>query len=271
MALLDEIMDEVLVNYQLLTQEWNKKNPDLKKCGELLAKLKVTLTQLPFLPTSNTAVTKKELLLARDILEMGAQWSIATRDITSFERYMAQLKCYYLDYQNADSDLPVSPSKFQLLGLNLLCLLSQNRVAEFHTELELLPAKEIQSNVYISHPVSLEQFLMEGSYNKVFLSKGNVPAASYSFFMDSLLDTVRDEIAGCIEKAYERISLPEVTRMLFLDSPALAQAYAAKRGWVAKNNVYKFGAEVKHTEDVFSTEDLAAQAIGYARELEMIV
>lgn len=122
----------------------------------------------------------------------------------------------------------MSPSKFQLLGLNLLCLLSQNRVAEFHTELELLPAKEIQGNIYISHPVSLEQFLMEGSYNKVFLSKGNVPAASYSFFMDSLLDTVRDEIAGCIEKAYERISLPEVMRMLFLDSPALAQAYAAK-------------------------------------------
>ena len=45
----------------------------------------------------------------------------------------------------------------QLLGLNLLFLLSQNRVAEFHTELERLPAKDIQTNVYIKHPVSLEQ------------------------------------------------------------------------------------------------------------------
>lgn len=52
----------------------------------------------------------------------------------------------------------------QLLGLNLLFLLSQNRVAEFHTELERLPAKDIQTNVYIKHPVSLEQvrLLLEG-------------------------------------------------------------------------------------------------------------
>lgn len=42
------------------------------------------------------------------------------------------------------NDLPESSFKYQLLGLNLLCLLAQNRVAEFHTELELLPPKEIQ-------------------------------------------------------------------------------------------------------------------------------
>jgi hypothetical protein len=64
-------------------------------------------------------------------------------------------------------ELPESAYKYQLLGLNLLFLLSQNRVAEFHTELELLPADQIQSNVYIRHPLSLEQYLMEGSYNKV--------------------------------------------------------------------------------------------------------
>uniref|UniRef100_A0A0K8REV4 26S proteasome non-ATPase regulatory subunit 8 n=1 Tax=Ixodes ricinus TaxID=34613 RepID=A0A0K8REV4_IXORI len=203
-----------------------------------------------------------------DILEIGAQWSIATRDIPSFERYMAQLKCYYLDYQN---DLPESAYKYQLLGLNLLCLLAQNRVAEFHTELELLPAKEIQSNVYISHPVSMEQFLMEGSYNKVFLSKGNVPSPSYTFFTDILLDTVRDEIASCVEKAYERISGPDVTRMLFLEAPRQTAAYATKRGWTQASNTYQFSTEVKHTDDVIPTEDLAAQTIGYARELEMIV
>ncbi|CAN8032134.1 unnamed protein product [Ixodes persulcatus] len=280
------LLDGVVANYQLLTQEWSKKTPNLEKCGELLTKLKVTLTQLPFLPTSNTSVTKRELLVARDILEIGAQWSIATRDIPSFERYMAQLKCYYLDYQN---DLPESAYKYQLLGLNLLCLLAQNRVAEFHTELELLPAKEIQSNVYISHPVSMEQFLMEGSYNKasctlsrlaeeqqrrgsgVFLSKGNVPSPSYTFFTDILLDTVRDEIASCVEKAYERISGPDVTRMLFLEAPRQTAAYATKRGWTQASNTYQFSTEVKHTDDVIPTEDLAAQTIGYARELEMIV
>ncbi len=33
-------------------------------------------------------------------------------------------------------------------------------------ELELLPAKDLHQNVYIKHPVSIEQYLMEGSYNK---------------------------------------------------------------------------------------------------------
>jgi 26S proteasome regulatory subunit N12 len=41
--------------------------------------------------------TATELLLARDILQIGAEWSIAVKDIPSFIRHMAQLKCYYLN------------------------------------------------------------------------------------------------------------------------------------------------------------------------------
>lgn len=67
--------------------------------------------------------------------------------------------------------LPESANQYHLLGLNLLFLLSQNRVAEFHTELELLPYDIIQTNTYIRHPVALEQYLMEGSYNKVIKIK----------------------------------------------------------------------------------------------------
>lgn len=114
----------------------------------------LVLLELNFLPTTGTKLTKQQLILARDILEIGAQWSILRKDIPSFERYMAQLKCYYFDYKE---QLPESAYMHQLLGLNLLFLLSQNRVAEFHTELERLPAKDIQTNVYIKHPVSLEQ------------------------------------------------------------------------------------------------------------------
>lgn len=40
------------------------------------------------------------------------------------------------------------------------------------------------------------QYLMEGSYNKVFLAKGNIPAESYTFFIDILLDTIR-YVCGC--------------------------------------------------------------------------
>lgn len=223
-----------------------------------------------FLPTSNSVASAKELILARDILEIGAQWSIATKDIPSFERYMAQLKCYYLDYKD---ELPESAYKYQLLGLNLLLLLSQNRVAEFHTELELLPSDQIQSNVYIRHPLSLEQYLMEGNYNKIFLAKGNVPAESYNFFIDILLETIRNEIAGCLEAAYQKISANDAVRMLNLPNAAALKEYASKKQWKIRNdNFYYFGPDDKKKSDEnLPSKELVTQTLEYARELEMIV
>ena len=97
-------------------------------------------------------------------MEIGAEYSVAVEDVDAFERYMAMLKTYYMDY--ADK-LEESPKKFELLGLNLLRLLSQNETAKFHTELELLDPSIIQENPYISCPVKLEQDIMEGSYKKV--------------------------------------------------------------------------------------------------------
>ncbi|GLH09303.1 26S proteasome non-ATPase regulatory subunit 8 [Gryllus bimaculatus] len=262
-------LKDVVSLYQTLKVEWTKKPPNVEKCGVLLAKLKVGLTHLMFLPTSNVSAPQQELLVARDILEIGAQHSIAVKDIPSFERYMAQLKCYYLDYRE---QLPESTYKYQLLGLNLLFLLSQNRVAEFHTELELLPSDQIQSNVYIRHPLSLEQYLMEGSYNKIFLAKGNVPAESYNFFIDILLDTIRSEIAACMEKAYEKISLNEAARMLNFQNQAAITEYGRKKNWVlGRDNFYHFGTEEKKVDDPLPSTELAEQALEYARELEMIV
>ena len=84
--------------YELLKKEWNQRTPNLDRCGQLLARLKVALTELQFLPTDHS-VSKKELILSRDVLEVGALYSIAKQDIPSFERYLAQLKCYYFDYQ----------------------------------------------------------------------------------------------------------------------------------------------------------------------------
>lgn len=261
-------LKDVVANYQFLHQEWSKKPCNLNKCGQLLGRLKLGLTQLAFLPTLSASVSKQELLIARDVLEIGAQWSICRKDIPSFERYMAQLKYYYMDYKD---ELPESAYKHQLLGLNLLCLLAQNRVAEFHTELELLPTKEILNNVYIRHPVSLEQYLMEGSYNKIFLAKGNVPSESYNYFIDILLDTIRDEIAGCITKAYGKIAVGEATKMLFFSNKTAMQQFANKKTWTLQpDNYYHFRVEEKSDDSIPSFE-LTSQAIEYAKELEMIV
>lgn len=261
----------VIELYKLLTNEWNKKPQNLQTCNDLLSRLKIELSNMNFIPSLQAKVNEKELHLARDVLEIGAQCAISSGDVSAFERYITQLKTFYFDFQNF---LTESPYKYQLIGLNLLCLLAKNRLAEFHTELELLNPKLIQTNIYIRHPVSLEQYLMEGSYNKVFLSKGNVPSPSYNFFMDILLRTIREEIASCIESAYKRMLFTETGNMLYFKKQEDLIAFAKERSWnLAADNYFYFKHEstIEHEATSIPANDLVTQMIDYAKELEIIV
>ncbi|CAL5443265.1 unnamed protein product [Camellia sinensis] len=145
--------------------------------------------------------------------------------------------------------LPPSPQEYPILGLKLLRLLVQNRIAEFHTELELLSASAMENNC-IKHAVELEQLFMEGAYNRVLSARQTVPHETYVYFMDLLAKTVRgerrevfqdrgspyllatgpficgrnaidvkgDEIAGCNEKAYDSLSINDARKILLFSS-----------------------------------------------------
>ncbi|EFX72695.1 26S proteasome non-ATPase regulatory subunit 8-like [Daphnia pulex] len=249
--------------------EYQKGFTDVKKCSEILEKLKVGLTHIAYLPSVGAPLVKADLELGRGVLELGALFSISAKDIPAFERYVAQLKSYYLDYSNF---LQESSLKYELLGLNLLWLLTQNRVAEFHTELELLSPNDIQKNVFIRYPVSLEQYLMEGCYNKIFKAKKDVPAPSYSYFLDILVDTIRDEIAACMEKSFDKIHFNEAAKMLSITNINTMKEYGNTREWsMNSGEYYLFQIDVKKSDESLTALDLAKQTIEYARELEMIV
>jgi len=68
----------------------------------------------------------------------------------------------------------------------------------------LIPLEEIK-NVYISVPVSLEQYFVEGNYKKILSSQTNIPLQSYQFFIDRLVDAIRYETARSAERAYESL------------------------------------------------------------------
>ena len=91
------------------------------------------------------------------------------------------------------SVLPPSKREYPIRGLNLIRLLTQNRIADFHTTLESLPlsADQIVESPYISHPVNLERWLMEGSYSKVWNAREEAPTEEYKIFVDSLVGTIR--------------------------------------------------------------------------------
>ncbi|KAI9340391.1 COP9 signalosome [Zopfochytrium polystomum] len=255
-------MEKVESLYDSLKKEFGSPKADLSKCGKHLSDLKLQLIKLSFLKSTN----KKELLLTRDVLEIGALWSVRAKDIPSFERYVAQLKTYYNDYSGT---LPPSQRMYTILGLNLLSLLAQNRISEFHTELELINPEQLASNIYIQHPIKVEQCLMEGSYNKVWNSRSNVPAEEYLFFIDILMGTIRNEIASCSEKAYTNLPIADAATLLYFKSPKEVLQFASEHGWTIQNDHIVFAKDDSDNIDIPSSK-MIWQSLGYARELERI-
>ncbi|CAA3008685.1 26S proteasome non-ATPase regulatory subunit 8 homolog A-like [Olea europaea var. sylvestris] len=245
---------------------------DFDKCSELLSQLKVLLTKFKSLPPlfEETPNAIHELTLARDIYEHAVVLSVKIEDLDAFERDFFQLKPYYTD---ACGRLPQSPQEYLILGLNLLRLLVQNRIAEFHTELELLSAIALE-NPCIKHAVELEQSFMEGAYNRVLSARKTLPHETYDYFMDLLAKTVRDEIAGCNEKAYDSLSVNDAQQILLFSSDQELVEYIKVEHpeWEIKNGFvyFKQARESEPCKEIPSLQ-LINQTLSYARELERIV
>ncbi|KIM91069.1 hypothetical protein PILCRDRAFT_59063 [Piloderma croceum F 1598] len=264
--------------YNDLQRAFDARPSNLQRCGSLLAQLKIGLIEAGLLiPTGEPKLG--DLVVARDILEIGAFWSIRTKDVPSFDRYFSQLQSYYTDYRSLlifphPSILPPSKREFPIRGLNLIRLLTQNRIADFHTTLESLPlpADGINDNPYIRHPVNLERWLMEGSYSKVWNAREEAPAEEYKFFVDSLMGTIRNEIASCEETAYESLPLKDAATLLFFTTQSDLLTFAKHRGWQVNlmAGTITFARKSEESMEI-PKQKLIAANLAYARELEQIV
>ncbi|XVE62230.1 hypothetical protein DITRI_Ditri06bG0101200 [Diplodiscus trichospermus] len=220
---------------------------DYDSCANLLSQLKVLLTKFRSLPPlfENTPNAVNELILAREIYEHAVVLSVKFEDQDAFERDFFQLKPYYTDAG----------------------------IAEFHTELELLSATALE-NPCIKHAVELEQSFMEGAYNRVLSARQTAPHETYVYFMDLLAKTVRDEIAGCSEKAYDYLSINDARQMLLFSSEQELLEYIKEEHpeWELKNGFVFFqkAKESAPCKEIPSLQ-LINQTLSYARELERIV
>lgn len=146
---------------------------------------------------------------------------------------------------------------------------------EIFQEVELLPPDVIQSNAFIKHPVLLEQYLMEGSYNKVFLAKHQIPSPYYTFFIDVLLNTIRVEIASCLETAFESVKLVDAARLLFLNNVDELRKFCSKCKWVlgpdGKTISFAKEQDLSVLTAKVASQQIASQIVEYAIELEKIV
>ncbi|CAB46777.2 26S proteasome regulatory subunit rpn12 [Schizosaccharomyces pombe] len=254
---------------------------DWNACKKELLKLKVELAkQNLFVPTSD----KEKASFARNVFEYGVLVSIQTCDIESFARYASQVIPFYHD------SLVPSSRMGLVTGLNLLYLLSENRIAEFHTALESVPDKSLfERDPYVEWVISLEQNVMEGAFDKVASMIRSCNFPEFSYFMKIVMSMVRNEIATCAEKVYSEIPLSNATSLLYLENTKETEKLAEERGWDIRDGVIYFPKEANalETEDgmLIDEEDelelpptaskhtisSIRQLLSYTSELEQIV
>lgn len=231
---------------------------------------KISLTKLKIWMLEQ--VSPESITLAANALELGALLSVADDDLDAFARNISQLKPYYAAL-SASGTAAITERKCHVLGLNLMHLLVENRLSEFHAELELLSEKEA-STPFVSFPITLERHLMVGSYDEVLNAKSNVPDPSYSFFMENLLETVRDSIADCVEVSYKSMKLSDAVTMMKFESTAELQEYVQEKrdDWIVEGDMLTFQPPPVGSKAAdIPSMNLIAQSLSYATELERIV
>ena len=132
-------------------------------------------------------------------------------DREQFQRYVSALHPYYSQYKLE------SVLKYQIRGLHLLFLLVENRLGDFHAELELMSEEDKQQPA-ISFCIQLDRHLMMGSYKEVISEAATPPFSHYTFFLRSLLETVRDNIVECISASYKNLTVAGAKEILMFSS-----------------------------------------------------
>ena len=228
---------------------------------ETLSKLKIQMLDFPPGSQSHTQI-------AVESLEIGILMMVEDGDLDSFSRNVAQIKPMY-------SVLSVksitTPRKCHILGLNLMNLLVDNRLSEFHAELELLTEEEYR-NVFVTFPINLERQLMVGIYDEVL--SVTVPDPSYQFFVDNLLQTVRDSIADCVEVSYKSMKIADAMTMMKFGTQQELLEYVeeCRDDWIVEENTLCFQPPPSGSKagDIPSMK-LITQNLSYATEMERIV
>lgn len=239
----------------------------------LQQELKSILIEFDSLPPlcAETGDAMAERIFAREVYEQSVILAIMSSDKDAFQKHLSSLRPYYTGFQPEVSE---SALKYTILGLNLLYLIVENRLADYHSELELL-TEEQKGHSAVKFCTQLEQKLMVGAYDEVMSAAKHPPVELFTFFLGSLLTTVRANIAECAETAYTSLTVASAKEVLLCTTEAEAQAFIAANcdNWVLQGNTYTLKPT---TQKIFSAEDISSQSLisqslDYATELDRIV
>lgn len=243
-------------------------------CQKLLSTIKLELIKTHLLIPNFTKAQSSEtyvndLDIAKKVLEIGALCSVKERNFEAFESYFSQLRVFYFC---SIPQLSESVNKSKLISLYLLILLSQGDVTRFHSELEFLGKRlgNLEEDAFLSYPIKVEKWLMEGSYQRAWdLLKNESKVAEFNIFTQTLMDAIREEIGRNTELAYHSLPLFNVKALLFFKSEKDTEQFALARGWNVSS-----GCVVFDDEDVVEDQQqssIVEKTLDYAINLESIV
>ena len=186
-----------------------------------------------------------------------------------FDRTFIQLKQYYL----IESVAKASGQREHLMGLYLMYLLIENRLGDFHVEIELLSFEDLESK-FIKFPMKIEQLMMEGSYGEFSKCKKDQPHKAYSALMNKLEETVRNEIAASLECVHDDIPLQDALQKLNINNADNLKQYAKTNGrkWTVneKTNTLHFAPTVVKAQSIDAAVS-ARDMLEFTSNIETIV
>ena len=139
-------------------------------------------------------------------------------------------------------------------------------------QLELLTEQQ-QSHPAIAFCTQLDRHLMVGSYDQVMSAAALPPVEYYSFFLKSLLETVRINVGDCAAASYTSLAVSEATKILMFgtDKETVEFIAATYPDWTVNGNTITLqGSKGTKSSEIPSLK-LISQTLSYATELERIV
>lgn len=205
--------------------------------------------------------------MARDIYESAVLFTSSRGDDAGSDRNFALLMPYYLDLRDL---IPRSEKEALLWGLRLLSLLVQNRIAEFHATVELVPSDVMQSPE-VTQVMELEGWMMQGSYAKVGSAESSAVSPYFVPLLQRIVTTVRNEIASCSEAAYRTLQMKDAAVLFGVNSsqlPDMCRDY----GWTIQGEtIHLQEQKTQQHRGLPEAEHVIDNCLQYAKELERIL
>lgn len=259
---------------------------DYAKCHTLLAPVKIELIKhnllVPLPSNTQNENQINDLKIAERILELGALSLLHLSDYQTFESNFASLRPFY-------SCKPLHPATetntqaTKVISLYLIYLLSQGLISKFHVELEYIyntVAYNVEHDTYLQYPIGLEKNLMEGNYIKIWKllqNDSSLPCLEFGLFKDTLVTTLRYEIAKSLEKTNRQIPVSNCKTLMYfpqeqsdLEFEQVLKLQLDVTNWEFKDGFIHFLLEYKN-DLISDNAAIIKNVLCYAELIESIV